>query len=602
MKYFNHKFLFAVLSIFLITICPSKAEVVQIQVGSTLRSMIVYAPSGIPANRPLLINLHGLNQDAAYQQAQAKWETIADAEKFVVVYPSGINNSWDLSGTSDTDFILAIINNMSSRYSIDRNRVYLSGFSMGGMMTYYAATKIADKIAAFAPVSGYLMGGPNTNSSRPIPIIHTHGTADNVVPYSGVQTCLNAWITRNGCPTTAQVTDPYPASNPNSTAAKSYWGPGTNGVEIVLMTLKGKGHWWSLDPANSISTSAEIWNFCKKYSLSSCSATAITPYIQVNGGTWQQTASATVNSGTTVVLGPQPSSGGSWSWSGGGTSGSSRQQTINPTSSLTATATYTNSCGATSTQTFTVTVNGSTTGLVNNGIYTIEFQTDATKVLDLLNGTDADGTAIRPWTKNGATAQQWVAVSAGTGYWRFITNVSSSNRCIDLSGGNTANGTAIRLWSNYNNDAQAWQVTEVGGGYYKIVSKLNTSRGFDVSNCVVDGTKNLQLWDYYGTSCQLFKFNYIRTKSARDNENVKTEPLLGIYPNPSSNGDFNVSIPDSETENFQLCIFNIEGKKVFEQNNLKKGNNFISSGLAKGMYIIKTNCSKSITTEKIIIQ
>ena len=246
-----------------------------IQVGSTTRSMIVYVPQNLPLNRPLIISMHGLNQDAGYQQAQAKWEPIADTAKFVVVFPNGINNSWDISGTSDINFLLTIIDTIYNRYGIDRNRVYLSGFSMGGMMTYYAATKIADKIAAFAPVSGYLIGGPNTNSSRPIPIIHTHGTADDVVSYSGVQTCINAWVTRDGCPSTAQVTDPYPVSNPNSIASKSYWGPGTNGVEIVLMTLEGKGHWYSVDPVNGINTSAEIWNFCKKFSLNSSGSSNI---------------------------------------------------------------------------------------------------------------------------------------------------------------------------------------------------------------------------------------------------------------------------------------------------------------------------------------
>ena len=239
----------------------------DLQVGGVTRNMIVYAPTSLPQNRPLVISMHGLNQDAAFQQSQTKWEQVADTAKFVVVFPNGINKQWNLSGTSDIDFILAIIDNMVSRFGIDRNRVYLSGFSMGGMMTYYAATKIADKIAAFAPISGYLLGGPNTNSSRPIPIIHTHGTADDVVSYSGVSTCMNAWRTRNGCPATAQVTDPYPASNPNSIASRTYWGPGTNGVEVVLMTLEGKGHWVSIDPVNGIHTSLEIWKFCRKFSL-----------------------------------------------------------------------------------------------------------------------------------------------------------------------------------------------------------------------------------------------------------------------------------------------------------------------------------------------
>ena len=257
--------LITVFCVFLFT-SNLKAQLEDIKVGSTTRKMLVYAPSGIKENSPLLLSLHGLNQDIYYQQNQTKWETLADANNFVLVYPAGINNSWDLSGTSDTDFILAIIDEMFKRYGIDRDRVYLSGFSMGGMMTYHAMNVIADKIAAFAPVSGYLMGGPNTNSSRPIPIIHTHGSADDVVPFSGVQTCLNAWITRDKCPKTAVVTKPYPANKPNSSGTKYYWGRGTDNVEIVLMRIEGAGHWHSIDP-NGINTSLEIWNFCKNYTL-----------------------------------------------------------------------------------------------------------------------------------------------------------------------------------------------------------------------------------------------------------------------------------------------------------------------------------------------
>ncbi len=242
------------------------AQIEDIQVGTNIRKMLVYAPEDLKQNSPLLLSLHGMNQDIAYQQNQTKWELVANEHGFVVVYPAGINNSWDIRGMRDIDFILAIIDEMYDRYGIDRDRVYLSGFSMGGMMTYHAATKIADKIAAFAPVSGYLMGGPNTNSSRPIPIIHTHGTTDDVVGYGGVQRCMDAWIARNNCPTTAVVTKPYPASKPNSNASKHYWGPGTDSVEVVLLSLSGKGHWHSNEP-NGVHTSQEIWNFCKKFTL-----------------------------------------------------------------------------------------------------------------------------------------------------------------------------------------------------------------------------------------------------------------------------------------------------------------------------------------------
>jgi poly(3-hydroxybutyrate) depolymerase len=263
-KVFNFH-LFFILLLFCCFSNSVNAQIEDFKVGTTTRKMLVYAPSTIVPNRPLLISMHGYNQDIAYQKNQTQWETIAKAENFVVVYPGGIGNAWDITGNTDIDFILAIIDEMVKRYGIDRDRVYLSGFSMGGMMTYYAATKIADKIAAFAPVSGYNMGGPNTNSSRPIPIIHVHGTSDDVVVYSGVAASMNAWVIRNGCPTTPVVTKPYPVGKSTSDE-KKYWGPGTDSVEVVLISLSGKGHWHSIE-TSGVNTSQEIWNFCKRFAL-----------------------------------------------------------------------------------------------------------------------------------------------------------------------------------------------------------------------------------------------------------------------------------------------------------------------------------------------
>ena len=252
----------------LLTLCFSVGMygLENIQVGNTTRTMIVYAPKGLPAQPALVIALHGANQDAAYLQSLAKWETVADTAKFVVVYANGVNRYWDISGTSDLLFMQTIIDNMHSRYHINKNRVYLTGFSMGGMFTYYAANKMADKIAAFAPVSGYPMGGPNAYASRPVPILHTHGTADDVCVYSGVQQHIDAWVKFNGCNATPEIIKPYPKSKPNSPASLKRYKGGKNGVEVALLTLADKGHWWSMDTAQAL-TSEEIWNFCKRYSL-----------------------------------------------------------------------------------------------------------------------------------------------------------------------------------------------------------------------------------------------------------------------------------------------------------------------------------------------
>lgn len=238
----------------------------NLTVGGTTRTMIVYAPKDLPAHPSLMIACHGANQDAAYMQNEAKWENVADTAKFVVVYANGINKFWDISGNSDLQFMQAIIDEMHKRYSINRNRVYLTGFSMGGMFTYFAASRMADKIAAFAPVSGYLMGGPNATSSRPVPILHTHGTSDDVCVYSNVQQHIDAWVKFNGCNTVPEIIKPYPKSKPNSPSEMKRYKGGKNGVEVALLTLANKGHWWSMD-TNQALTSIEVWNFCKRYTL-----------------------------------------------------------------------------------------------------------------------------------------------------------------------------------------------------------------------------------------------------------------------------------------------------------------------------------------------
>ena len=249
-------------------------------------------------------------------------------------------------------------------------------------------------------------------------------------------------------------------------------------------------------------------------------------------------------------------------------------------------------------------------GLINNGVYEIEFKTDPNKVLDLQYGEDANGAVLRPWDKNGATAQQWIVVDAGNGYWRFVSRASSSNRCIDLQGGNTSSGTSIKLWDNYGNDAQAWQVTSVGDGYYKIVSKLNGGKGWDVDHCNMDGSQGLQLWDYFGSSCQLFKFNRITTANnsrvtgLEENGmlNEKESKLFKIYPNPVTNGQFTMSITATDNEKYQVSIFSLNGKLVFEQNGLSCGASVIRTDLKKGIYIVEVTSGNFSSKDKIIVK
>ena len=246
----------------------------NINVNGTNRNMLVYAPKNIEKNRPLIIQMHGYNQDAAYQKNAAKWEPVADTGRFVVVFPNGQNKAWDTSGDKDLNFIKAIINEMNSKYGIDKNRVYVSGFSMGGMMSYHVANKMGDQIAAIAPVSG---GGSPNSPKRAMPIMHTHGTTDDVVNYNSTVNTLKSWVSNQKCSSSSKVTKPYPANKSGSAASLEVWSGCKDNVEVRLLTIAGKGHWYSMDEA-SVNTSVEIWNFVKNYSLDGSS---ITPPIQV---------------------------------------------------------------------------------------------------------------------------------------------------------------------------------------------------------------------------------------------------------------------------------------------------------------------------------
>ena len=240
----------------------------NITVNGTSRSYNVIVPKNLGENRPLLIFCHGYNQDANWMQnnefknENVSMEAVCDTAKFVCVFPNGIDRAWDTGGDRDINFIKAIIEKMVTQHKIDRDRIYLGGFSMGGMLTYNAINKMSDIIAAFVSCSGPSVITPKSGL-RPIPLLHIQGTDDN---WGGVQPALNPWIKHNGCSTTDKVISNY---NGFSGAKLHIWGPGNDGVEVRLLELTGKGHWICKEP--QVYTGKEIWNFCKKYSLNKTS-------------------------------------------------------------------------------------------------------------------------------------------------------------------------------------------------------------------------------------------------------------------------------------------------------------------------------------------
>ena len=225
------------------------------------REIHVYAPSGLKDNSPLLISCHGMDQDPNYQQSNTHWEAVADTAGFVVVYPRGGTgmSTWDISGDKDTKWMTEIIAQMEKDYKINTKRVYLSGFSMGGMFTYHSMSKIADKIAAFAPTSGTNVFGAS-KAQRPVPIIHPHGTNDDVLQYSQVEGFLKNYRDQFHCPSQAEEQKNYPNAE-NNGATMYTWGPCDKGVYIKHLKLPGRGH------SPSKADVSDIWNFVKQWDV-----------------------------------------------------------------------------------------------------------------------------------------------------------------------------------------------------------------------------------------------------------------------------------------------------------------------------------------------
>ena len=182
--------MYKILSILIFSL--SFAQWFSIEHDGVNRTYYVSYPTAIDS-APLIINMHGYGGNASGQITYTQMNQYAHDQGMAVVYPQGLNNSWnvytswDSNNYDDVGFISTMIDAIANDFNIDLDRVYACGMSNGGYMTYRLACDLADKIAAFGSVTGNFMLtnsiGDCTEQNRDIPIIHFHGTSDGIVQY-----------------------------------------------------------------------------------------------------------------------------------------------------------------------------------------------------------------------------------------------------------------------------------------------------------------------------------------------------------------------------------------------------------------------------------
>lgn len=257
------------------------------------REYILYVPDAYTGEEsvPLLFNFHGYTSNAFEQMFYGNFRPIADVEGFLIVHPLGteditgtthFNVGWGASSVDDVGFTEALLDAIASEYNIDLNRVYSTGMSNGGFMSYELACQLSDKIAAIASVTGS-MSPPtfnNCNPQHPTPILQIHGTNDETVPYDGatfskpIEEVVAYWVDFNNCDSTPTVTElPDTDTTDGSTVEQFVYANGDNGVNTEFYKITNGGHTWagtffgSPGTNYDINASAVVWDFLSRYDL-----------------------------------------------------------------------------------------------------------------------------------------------------------------------------------------------------------------------------------------------------------------------------------------------------------------------------------------------
>lgn len=264
-------------------VAPSGNVDWTVKSGGRDRTVRVHLPPGYDGKKPtpVVLAFHGRNTTAAMQELASAMTPKADAAGFIVAYPTGVGLTWNAGlccgqaqseNVDDVAFTSAMLDAMESKLCVDKQRVFATGLSNGAFMANRVACELADRFAAIAPVAGQLMT-LSCAASRPVAVMHFHGTADTIVPYGGmfglpgVEASVAAWAQRNGCKAAPAQT--FAAGD---TTCKTF-GQCTAGADVTLCTVDGGGHQWPGGFAipglgkttTDINATDAMWSFFEKH-------------------------------------------------------------------------------------------------------------------------------------------------------------------------------------------------------------------------------------------------------------------------------------------------------------------------------------------------
>ena len=160
--------------------------------------------------------------------------------------------SGDARGSDDVGFVLAALDDVETLVRVDPHRVYATGISNGGMMSYRLGCEASDRLAAIAPVAATVVFD-GCAPSTPISVLHIHGLADNNVPFDGglptkalqatppsyppVRDGIATFVQADGC-------TPKPRTRTTGMVTRETWRGCDGRTAVQLVTIADGGHSW----------------------------------------------------------------------------------------------------------------------------------------------------------------------------------------------------------------------------------------------------------------------------------------------------------------------------------------------------------------------
>jgi polyhydroxybutyrate depolymerase len=252
------------------------------------RRFLLDVPADLMSGSALVLVFHGYTDTAEGTRKSAGFTALATQHGFVAVYPQGTrdtrgNTFFNVGyqfhadhAVDDVSFVRQLVQRLVPDLKIDSRKVFATGMSNGGDMSYFLAVQPEPFVTAIAPVAGTMMcsWGKELVPKARIPVLAIHGTADKTTLWEGdlenrdgwgaylsVESVIERWV-KGYSLEHSEVTDlPYRYPGAVTRVRLKRWWTATDSTEVKLYELLGGGHEWPTFIAKELSPAQIIWKF-----------------------------------------------------------------------------------------------------------------------------------------------------------------------------------------------------------------------------------------------------------------------------------------------------------------------------------------------------